>query len=165
MNDVLLDAATFDGLFSHVESSVEEAAFMLADPVASDMHVRSLTLLQAHDFDHQSAYHLALTDEARQGMIRAAHEGTASVIEVHSHQGHGKAQFSFSDLRGFAEWVPHLWWRLGGRPYAAIVLCAGTFDGLIWRKGPDKPEQLERIEVADGRSLEATALTLEAIVL
>jgi hypothetical protein len=32
--------------------------------------------------------------------------------------------------------VPHLWWRLGGRPYAALVFGAETFDGLAWNHSP-----------------------------
>ena len=67
----------------------------------------------------------------------------------------------FQDLTG--DWVPHLFWRLRRRPYAALVTAGDTFDALAWVEAADLPEQTERIELDDGGVLVATACTLAAL--
>lgn len=84
------------------------------------------------DFDHQSALHLELRDETKARVIKTAHDLQCSLIEFHSHRGPWPAQFSGSDFVGFEEFVPHVLWRLKGRPYAAVVVAASGIDGLAW---------------------------------
>lgn len=55
--------------------------------------------------------------------------------------------------------MPHVRWRLHGRPYASIVTAGDTFDALAWVEDAARPEQVERLEV-DGEVHLATALTL-----
>lgn len=83
-------------------------------------------------FDHQSALHLELQDETKARVIKTAHDLQCSLIEFHSHRGPWPAEFSGSDLIGFGEFVPHVLWRLKGRPYAAVVVAASGIDGLAW---------------------------------
>ena len=68
--------------------------------------------------------------------------------------------FSPSDLWGFQAWVPHLFWRLRGRPYAALVTAGDTFDALAWVDSAEQPEQVDQIELDDGSVLVATTRTL-----
>ena len=58
--------------------------------------------------------------------------------------------------------VPHLWWRLRGRPYGAVVVDGDTFDGLAWVVSADRPEHVVGIEFDGGGFLPATGLTLGA---
>jgi len=98
-------------------------------------------------FAHRSEVHLELSDETKSGAIKRAHDLQLSLIEFHSHGDGWPAQFSPSDIYGFREFVPHVWWRLKGRPYAAIVVANSSFDGFAWKSDPHTPERLGGIAV------------------
>jgi hypothetical protein len=139
----------------HLTARVEQAGFFLAD---HDAGTRSLTLrtwrpVPAEEFEGQSDFHLTLRDEVRADIIKWAWDNHACLVEAHSHGAGRPASFSPSDVWGLDEWVPHLWWRLRGRPYAAIVLAGDTFDALAWIDGADAPEQVEHLAVDNVRHL------------
>lgn len=100
-------------------------------------------------FVSRSMFHFELTDATRAGVIKRAHDLGASIVEFHSHTGSWPAAFSGSDVAGFREFVPHVWWRLKGRPYLAIVVTRSGFDGLAWLAGPEVPEALGGIAVGE----------------
>jgi hypothetical protein len=95
----------------------------------------------------------------RADVIKWAWDKNACLVEAHSHRAGSLASFSPSDIWGLDEWVPRIWWRLRGRPYAAIVFAGQSFDALAWIDHAQAIEQVERI-VVDGEITRATALTL-----
>jgi hypothetical protein len=95
-------------------------------------------------------------------MIKRAHDLNASVIELHSHPFSKHAEFSPSDLSGFSEFIPHVWWRLKGRPYAAIVLAPTGFDSLAWLENPTTPNGLLQIQ-AGSTLITPTGFTYSAL--
>jgi len=98
-------------------------------------------------FVTRSPYFLELTDETRAQMIKRAHDLESSLIEFHSHRSSWPAAFSPSDYAGFDEFVPHIWWRLKGRPYAAIVVSESkSFDGIAWINDATTPVPVTGIE-------------------
>lgn len=109
-------------------------------------------------FESHSPFHLELSDAARGAVIKRAHDVGACLIEFHSHDGPWPARFSPSDWAGFEEFVPHVWWRLKGRPYAAVVVAPSGFDALAWVTAPDAPARLDAILV-DDEVLEPTRLS------
>jgi hypothetical protein len=137
----------------------EEAGFLFArwstggtfDPV-------EWTALGPESFESRSRLHLELTDWARRSAIQRAHELGCSIIELHSHCSLESACFSPSDLHGFAEVVPHVRWRLAGRPYAAVVVARGSFDACVWL-GDDEVRRLGVRLLPDGDVLAPTGLT------
>ena len=130
---------------------VEEVGFIFADIIRTNSEVRFLFRewyhIQPSQYDVQTAGHVFLRDDMRPIIIKRAHDLRAAVIEIHSHLGNGPAQFSSSDLLGFTEFVPHVRWRLDGRPYAAIVFTRSDFDALAWIGDGSKPILLTRIEI------------------
>lgn len=106
----------------------------------------------------RNEFHFELTDEVRARVIKRAHDLGASIVEVHSHGGPWPAAFSPSDQWGFREFVPHVLWRLKGRPYLALVATRRDFDGLAWLTGPEDPQRLDGI-VVDGQVLTPTGLS------
>jgi hypothetical protein len=131
----------------------EEASFMyvrLASPSkAHEFEFVDWDPIQPHGFLTRSPYGFELTDESRAQAIKRAHDLGASLVEMHSHGGSWPAAFSASDLIGFAEFVPHVWWRLQGKPYFAVVVTRGSFDSLAWLTGPDSPQRLDGIAVGE----------------
>lgn len=129
----------------------EEAAFIFAQRQV-DNGDQSFSYMDwfpvpPEGFLSRSLYHLELTDEARAWAIKRAHDLGASLIELHSHVGRWPAEFSISDLLGFEEFVPHVWWRLKGRPYLAVVVCNSGFDALAWLSDPNNPRHIDALRI------------------
>jgi hypothetical protein len=149
-------------LRGHLTGRVEQVGFFLADydPARRAFLLRTWRPVPPEGFEIQSEYHVTLTDEMRPEIIKWAWDAGASLVEAHSHGDVGMACFSPSDGWGFKEWVPHLWWRLRGRPYAAIVTTGETFDAIAWIDGADQPEQVGYLEILGKGKRAATASTL-----
>jgi hypothetical protein len=124
-------------------------AYFSTDDLGGALHVKAVELLGESDFVAQHEDYLEIADETRQRVIRQAHERQLGVIEFHSHPFPVAAQFSTADYNGLQETVPHMLWRLKGRPYGAVVVAPRDFDGLIWL--PDQSvRQLDLIVDRDG---------------
>jgi hypothetical protein len=105
-----------------------------------------------HDWDEG---HAELDDAHRAEIIQWASRSKGCLIEAHSH---GSillpARMSRFDLAQLEEWVPHVRWRLGGRPYAALVTASKDLDGLAWIG--TQPEAIAAVHV-DGRRVILTS--------
>ena len=152
-------------LWTHLlppSSRNEEVAFVCAQPDGNDgSHVFKYVdwiAVPPNGFKSRSSFHLELSDETRALVIKKAHDLGACLVEFHSHLGPWPAQFSPSDFVGFREFVPHVWWRLKGKPYLAIVVTKSDFDGLAWIATPQIPERLDGI-VVDNHFLAPTGLS------
>jgi hypothetical protein len=173
MGDSLLEipAVIHKSLQTHLlppRSKNEQAAFVFA---RAEISAENKTVfrfldwlaLKADNFAAQHDVYLELRDEMRGSLIKRAHDLNASLVEFHSHPGPYPAQFSPSDLAGFREFVPHVWWRLRGRPYVAVVVAPSGFDALAWLTSPNDPVTLSEITV-DGKRLTPTGNTLRMTV-
>lgn len=164
-----LPQGAHQALLAHLlpaESDEEQAAFVYARQVTSSVgdwlleHVDH-ELLGAADFEIQHSAHIELADATRARVIKRAHDLEACLVEWHSHPYPCPAAFSPSDRAGLREFVPHVRWRLRGRPYAAVVVApGGSFDALAWDGEDTEPRQLDALEV-EGQLLRPTELTLK----
>ncbi len=103
--------------------------------------------VKLHEYEYRSRVHVELKDRMRQKIIKMAFDIDAAIVELHSHVYSAPARFSPSDFQGFEEFVPHVWWRLKGKPYAAIVFSKLDFDALVWIDNSEDYEQLAEIVV------------------
>ena len=168
MNGAILSLSkdTYGEIMNHLvraDSMLEEAAFAFAipDPDRGDKFFRVIAWepVGPGDFVYRSEINFELTDETRGRVIKRAHDMSASIVEFHSHTGeHTNAKFSYSDRSGFAEIVPHVWWRLKGKPYFAVVVTRNNFDGLGWLETANATERLAALDVA-GEYLTPTGLS------
>lgn len=137
----------------------EEAGFGFADyrerDGVSEFRLKEWVPVPPEGFESRSLYHLSLSDGFRVRAIRRAHELGCCLVEWHSHAGANEAEFSVSDLFGFEEFVPHVRWRLAGRPYAAVVVADGSFDGFAWI-GDGTPCRLAMIIEPSGKVMRGT---------
>jgi len=162
---IVAPAALYRAARAHLRGHIEQVGFFLADFDAERnvFVLREWRPMAPESFEYQSAYHVTLRDEMRPEIIKWAWDAAACLIEVHSHGDGGIAWFSPSDLYGFDEWVPHVRWRLRGRPYAAIVTAGDSFDALAWLGDGKDPVQVTTLEV-DGVTYTATARTLPRLL-
>jgi len=117
----------------------------------------------AEGFAFRSKYYIELSNDTKAFLIKKAHDLQTSLVECHSHLGPWPAEFSPSDFSGFREFVPHILWRLSGRPYLAVVTTPRTdFDGLVWISPDQNPVQLDAIQT-ERRTLYPTALSIVAL--
>jgi hypothetical protein len=157
-------------VLSHLQprgADVEQAAFGFAtttgtvDGVTFDM--KEWFPVPAAGFAYQGGYHIELTDETRAAVIKRAWDLKMSLVEFHSHLGPRRGtSFSPSDLEGLEEFVPHVWWRLKGKPYAAVVVGERDLDALAWTSDPRRPEAVAAIQVGD-RVMRPTGLTIASL--
>ena len=158
---ISLTEADREALWAHLLDSgrgTEEVAFLFAQYDGANggaFRVVEWYAVPPEGFAFCSAWHFELSDETRAYVIKRAHDLDASLIEAHSHDEPDPPAFSPSDLYGFTEFVPHVWWRLKRRPYSALVVSPGGLDGFVWRQRPDVPERLVAVE-AEGRILRAS---------
>jgi hypothetical protein len=155
----------YKAVWSHLLPKIflaEEAAFIFAQRIAENgldiFHYLEWCPIASRGFLTRSRFYLELTDETRAAAIKRAHDLGASLVELHSHYGPWPAQFSASDLLGFKEFVPHVWWRLKRRPYMAIVASKSGFDGLAWISDPKTANYIDGI-VSGGLELTPTKLS------
>jgi|SRR6266511_1021784 len=156
MGSVVLELpeAVYADLLAHLvqpRSRSEEAAFVFAKAALEGNCVTfqflDWTRVPADGFVHRSLFYLELTDEMRGRVIKRAHDLGCSIVEFHSHPASHWAEFSPSDRAGLREFVPHVWWRLKGRPYVAVVVSPFSFDGLVWLSNANTPQPLDEIRV------------------
>lgn len=159
--EIVLSPALHDRLVRHLHrSDIEEVAFLAGRHIVGSAAIDAFDILslEADDFAIQTDYHVRLTDNGRRRVIRWAHEESAVLVEAHAHRSDWPAQFSPSDVPGLREWVPHVRWRLSGRPYAALVFGRDSFDGLVWTNGADGAGPIAGLHVGD-QLLEPTGLS------
>lgn len=159
---VRMRAGTLDQVRSHLRGSLEQICFLHAR-VDDDraFHVDRIRVITAAEIELQTSFHLELKDSTRAAVIREAWEVGAALVEAHLHTKSGSACFSWSDFLGFEQWVPHVWWRLQGKPYAALVTDGTSWDGLAWIDTPDSPVAVATLE-AESETITCSGASLRA---
>lgn len=145
----------------------EQAGFMFAHwrfgaNSSAELDFAEWSPLSPKDFAYQSPLHLELRDETRMRVIKRGHDLKCALIEFHSHPGPYPAQFSGSDFIGFREFVPHVLWRLKGRPYVAVVVAPSGFDALAWMTSVDEIIGVPVIDTGVGKHT-PTGLSMAAV--
>lgn len=167
MERIVIPANVDRPLRQHLDGRGEQLAFLGAKVDSDALSVASMLAIGPDLLDAQDPWHVALTDAGRVAVFRWAHNANLAVIEVHTHGNAWPACLSPTDIDGLVRWVPHVMWRLPGRPYAAVVVAGDTIDALIWPGLGLKPQTATAIERADrlyiptGHSLTALSGTAD----
>ncbi|HSY92703.1 MAG TPA: hypothetical protein VK812_15110 [Candidatus Binatus sp.] len=142
----------------------EEAAFVFCQVQLTNGEMEfcflETYLVASEEFNSRSLYGIELTDTCKAKVIKRAHDLGASLLELHSHPRASTVEFSASDRHGFEDFVPHVWWRLKKKPYAAVVVGPGNFDSLYWTTNAKSPDGILELQVGD-RRLTPTGLTIK----
>jgi hypothetical protein len=158
---------TYERVYDHLlppHGVCEEAAFLFAisevGPESVRLSVVEAMLIPPEGFASRSRFYLELNDRTRAAVFKRAHDLGAGLIECHSHPGQRGACFSWSDLHGFDDFVPHARWRLAGRPYAAIVFATDSIDALAWCRSATDAVRIAGVH-ADDHLVQPTGLALD----
>ncbi len=151
---LLIDEQNWATVTSHLLPSAEcaeSAAFLFGHYNSEEQIISAMGchLCDRSDLVAQSTDYLELSDDGRARLIKRAHDENACLVELHSHPFSAHAVFSLLDISGLRETVPHMLWRLRGKPYAAVVVARQSFDALVWADDIRHPERLEAIVVGD----------------
>jgi molybdopterin-synthase adenylyltransferase len=145
----------------HLRSrKTEQVAFLFLECAAEDALVAAdIYLVPASELVFESRFHAEVSEAAQAKIIKAASDRKLLLGEIHSHPGCARgAEFSPSDLSGFEDFVPHIFWRLRVKQYVALVFGDHDFDGLAWVNNANDPLPLDSL-VVDGRELLPTGAT------
>lgn len=133
------------------DCAAEQAAFLFARStttgVGCHFEVIDHVLIEREGIEYHSVGYLELTDATRARVIKKAHDLGASLVELHSHRLSFPAAFSPTDIAGLREFVPHVWWRLQGKPYLALVVAPRSYDAFAWLTDPKNPQPLDHLLV------------------
>jgi len=157
MHQLLMSGSDRARLWTHLlQGKEEEAAFIFTHPeTLTPIHT---VFVPRDGFAYKSRFGFELTDSYRASIIKKAHDLGTMIIELHSHPFPATACLSPTDIDGLREFVPHVRWRLKGKPYAAIVVALKGFDALFWPA--DGPPEALALNI-DGTILLPTRKSLE----
>ena len=150
----------FDDLSRHLGGTPESIAFMRSpDPRPNGIfRIEDLYLIESTWTNIGDDGHCELDDDIRSSVIKWAWDAQSCLVEAHSHGLLFKPSFSRFDLAQLKEWVPHVRWRLGGRPYAALVTASLQIDGIAWC-GPTA-EAVDEILIDGRESIQTSGRSL-----
>jgi hypothetical protein len=78
-------------------------------------------------------------------IMNTANDAGRALVEAHNHP-RGFNCFSYTDLKGFDEFVPYVLDTLR-RPYGATVWDDGDIIGVCWKKDVSKPEKMAVVQL------------------
>jgi len=156
----------FKKLLKHFAKKTEQVAFIFCTPSDRETFAaKEIYLVPPEGLVHESTYHSEITDDELARIIKHAHQKGYILCEAHSHpSSKDQTAFSPSDKLGFTEFVPHVWWRLKGKPYLAIVFGQDHhLDALAWIENPHKPEAVQIVKVGS-KEIRPTGITYRELL-
>jgi len=134
-----------------LKNNIEQVVFLFSKYEVSrlilSIEVVDYYLLEPYEYEYQSEYHVEISDACQAKIIKRAWDNRLSLGEIHSHPNSDKANFSSSDLLGFKEFVPHIWWRLKQKPYFAMVHSQSDVDAIAWVESPSYYQSVEKLKL------------------
>ena len=163
MPSVSFPSELFDDLFRHLSRAPEMVAFMRSPVPGSDgvFRVQDLYLVDSNSTTLAEDGHCDLDDEVRSAVIKWAWDNDSCLLEAHSHGLLFPPGLSRFDIAQLTEWVPHVRWRLSGRPYVALVTASLQADGVAW--SDSGPQAIEKILVDTREPIITTGLSIQLL--
>ena len=135
----LFNGAKEQGCFLFVDASINGAVI--------NLFVKEVHFIKTDGWDHQSDFHLELSEKEKVKIMLKARKSNYDLIECHSHQFSGVAKFSSSDTYGLDEFIPYVWWKLPGKIYGALVWTKNDIAGLVWLPKRSAPLAIREIRI------------------
>jgi hypothetical protein len=150
---VSIPAALERDLRRHLfQGELEQGAFLFAavveKPSAVNLSAVDAYMVPPEEWEMQSEVHLEMADLARAKIMKMARNRDLAVIDCHSHPHSGNhVWFSPSDRAGITEFAGYVKWKIGGKPYTAMVLGESSLDAVAWYDDFSMPGRVDSVEV------------------
>jgi len=125
-------------LFGRVEQTPSELRIVAADAY----------LIPPDGWEVQHTVYLQLKDAERARIMKIARAGDFSLIDCHSHPDSGvSVSFSPSDVAGITEFATYVKWKLGSKPYVAMVWGETSIDAVVWDGDFTRAQALSELRI------------------
>jgi hypothetical protein len=137
------------------QSELEQGAFLFADVSQSskelNLAVQDIYLVPPDGWQVQLEVYLEMKDSERSKIMALARKSGFAVIDCHSHPGSDdEVQFSPSDRYGITDFAAYANWKLGGKPFAAMVWGENSFDAVVWSNDFKNPHSIDELRIEGG---------------
>lgn len=148
-----IERAVRDHLF---QNELEQGAFLFAhidqEPGQTTLQVAEAYLVPAEGWQVQMDIHLEMKDEERAKIMRLAKQKNLALVDCHSHpHSFERVWFSPSDRHGITEFALYAKWKLGAKPYTAMVWAETSIDAVVWDTDFTGALPMKQITVVDGK--------------
>lgn len=139
MNSIIIPSNIAVTLRNHFfQNEVEQGAFLFAEAIHSSgelqFDVIDFYLVPARGWEVQMDVYLQMKDSERAEIMKMAREKNLCAIDCHSHpQAGDDVWFSPSDVAGITDFAQYARWKLGGKPFAAMVWGEQSVDAVVWQ--------------------------------
>jgi hypothetical protein len=103
---------------------------------------RSYHPVADEDYERSSSVGAQIGSDAMRKGIEAAYKNKSSLIHIHTHGGQGQPEFSPTDLRSAAQFVPGFFNALPHMPHGLVVLSNDGARGLLWVDRNKRPQNI-----------------------
>lgn len=138
------------------QNELEQGAFLYAsvreNTNETTLEVVEAYLVPAEGWQVQMDVHLEMKDEERAKIMSQARQKNLALVDCHSHPGSfDKVWFSPSDRHGISEFAVYAKWKLGSKPYTAMVWAESSIDAVVWDNDFGKALRVQSILVVNGK--------------
>lgn len=95
------------------------------------------------DYERSMAVGAQIGPDAIRKALEAAYMHKSCILHVHTHGGWSRPEFSATDLKSAATFVPGFFNALPGMPHGIIVLSNDSARGLMWTAPKIRPTYVE----------------------
>jgi hypothetical protein len=139
-NTIVIPSDIAAAVRSHLfQNELEQGAFLFAEAkrngVGLELRVSDFYLVPRRGWEVQMEVYLQMKDSERAKIMRIARDKNLCAIDCHSHPRAGDdVWFSPSDVFGITEFARYARWKLGGKPFAAMVWGEESVDVVLWQE-------------------------------
>jgi hypothetical protein len=144
----------YRGIRAHLfRNREEQGCFLFAHTFINsgiiNLFVKRVHLIKEDKWDHQSSFHLELSEKEKVKVMLMARKNNYDLIECHSHISAGAAGFSVTDLHGLDEFIRYVWWKMPGSIYTALVWTKNDIAGQTWLPKQSMPLPISEIRIVN----------------
>ena len=134
------------------QNEVEQGAFLFAEAKRENgklnLVVADYYLVPASGWEVQAEVYLQMRDSERAKIMKLAREKNLCAIDCHSHpRVSDDVWFSPSDVAGITEFAQYAKWKLGGKPFAAMVWGEESVDAVLWQEAFSEAQPLAAVQI------------------
>jgi hypothetical protein len=152
-NNIIIPSGVAETLRRHFfQNDLEQGAFLFAEARREsrklNLVVTEFYIVPASGWEVQAEIYLEMKDSERAKIMKLAREKNLCAIDCHSHpHASDDVWFSPSDVAGITEFAQYAKWKLGGKPFAAMVWGEQSVDAVLWQEDFSEAQRLAAVNI------------------